>query len=67
MRLRDEVWRPVGFLLLMVGFGLRLDTEWQGTAWALLLAGAAACGAGLWTLAERRGIVHAFVSGPRKE
>jgi hypothetical protein len=33
--------RPVAFLAAMVGFGLRLDTSWQGTA-AVLLAVAAA-------------------------
>jgi hypothetical protein len=38
---------PVGFLLLMFGFGLRLDTSWQGVGWALLAAGATAVGAGL--------------------
>jgi hypothetical protein len=38
-------WRPLGFLLLMLGFGLRLDTEWQGVANALLGLGAVAGGA----------------------
>jgi hypothetical protein len=28
--------RPVAFLVAMLGFGLRLDTAWQGTATALL-------------------------------
>jgi hypothetical protein len=38
--------RVVGFLLLMIGFGLRLDTAWQGLAWVVLVAGAlAAAGA----------------------
>jgi len=32
--------RPLAFLLLMLGFGLRLDSSWQWTAGALLLAGA---------------------------
>jgi hypothetical protein len=32
--------RVAGFLLLMVGFGLRLDTGWQISAWLLLAAGA---------------------------
>ena len=44
------VWRPLGFLILMLGFGLRLDSEWQGVAGVLLAAGAAAGGAGLWAL-----------------
>ena len=39
------VWRPLGFLLLMLGFGLRLDSEWQGVASALLGFGAVAGGA----------------------
>ena len=38
---------PVGFLLLMVGFGHRLDTGWQAFAWAFLLAGATTAGIGL--------------------
>jgi hypothetical protein len=36
------VLRVIGFLLLMFGFGLRLDTGWQGLAWLLLVAGAIA-------------------------
>jgi len=38
---------PIGFLLLMVGFGLRLDTSWQTLAWGFLLAGATTAGSGL--------------------
>jgi hypothetical protein len=38
---------PIGFLLLMVGFGLRLDTSWQVLAWGFLLAGAATAGVGI--------------------
>jgi hypothetical protein len=30
-------WRPFAFLLAMLGFGLRLDTDWQGTGAALLI------------------------------
>ena len=44
------VWRPLGFLLLMLGFGLRLDSDWQGLATGLLTCGAVAAGAGLWAL-----------------
>jgi hypothetical protein len=44
------LWRPLGFLLLMLGFGLRLDSDWQGLATGLLVCGAVAAGAGLWTL-----------------
>ena len=40
-------WLPVGFLLLMLGFGLRLDTSWQAVAWGFLLAGAITAGVGL--------------------
>jgi len=31
----------LAFLLAMLGFGLRLDTDWQGTGAALLVAAAA--------------------------
>jgi hypothetical protein len=41
------VLRPLGFLLVMLGFGLRLDSTWQGTAWLLLLGGAVVAGLGL--------------------
>ena len=34
-------WRPLAFLLAMLGFGLRLDTDWQGTGAALLVAAVA--------------------------
>src|SRR5213592_17751 len=47
-------WRPLGFLVLMLGFGLRLDSEWQGLAIALLVCGAVAGGAGLWALGRGR-------------
>ena len=39
-------WTPVGFLLLMLGFGFRLDTGWQVLAWVLLVAGGAGLAAG---------------------
>lgn len=42
------VLRPFGFLLLMLGFGLRLDSSWQTLATLLLLAGAGLGGLGLW-------------------
>lgn len=48
----DRPWRVVGFLLLMLGFGLRLDTAWQELAWLLLLGGAAATGRGFWLLSR---------------
>jgi len=54
------VWRPLGFLLLMLGFGLRLDSEWLGVANALLGFGAVAGGAGLWGL-RREAAGSAFV------
>jgi hypothetical protein len=40
--------RPLGFFLMMAGFGLRLDTPWQGTAWFLLAGGGACIALGLW-------------------
>ncbi len=43
------IWRPLGFLLLMLGFGLRLDTDWLGLATCLLVCGTVGAGAGLWT------------------
>ena len=49
----DRPWRVVGFLLLVLGFGFRLDTEWQRLAGLLLLAGAAVTGRGLWLLWQR--------------
>lgn len=57
---------PLGFFVLMVGLGLRLDTAWQGLAWALIAAGAAGASAGLWAgyQAARR---DAFVSGAGRE
>src|SRR5207249_882253 len=32
------VWRPLGFLVLMLGFGLRLDSEWPGVGGVLAAA-----------------------------
>jgi hypothetical protein len=56
------VWRPLGFLLLMLGFGLRLDSEWLGLANTLLACGAVVGGVGLWAL-RREPTGEAFV-GP---
>jgi hypothetical protein len=39
--------RPLGFLLLMLGFGLRLDSTWQVLADLLLLGGMVLSGVGL--------------------
>lgn len=36
---RGAVLRPTGFVLLMLGFGIRLDSGWQGLACAVLLVG----------------------------
>jgi len=51
---------PLGFLLLMLGLGLRLDTLWQGTAWILLAAGAGCWARAAWL---RRG-AHAAAFVP---
>ena len=48
-----DALKPIGFVLLMVGFGLRLDTGWQAAAWFFLVAGAI-CGAGGFYLGARR-------------
>lgn len=62
MSAHDRPWRVVGFLLLVFGFGFRLDTGWQGLAWLLLLAGAAVTGRGGWLLWQRdAGSADAFV------
>ncbi len=50
--------RPVAFLAGMLGFGLRLDTEWQGTATALLGLAVVLAAAALRPSARR-----AFVPG----
>ena len=50
---QDRPWRVLGFLLLVLGFGFRLDTEWQRLAWLLLLAGMAVTSRGLWLLWQR--------------
>lgn len=39
--------RPLGFLLLMIAFGLRLDSSWQLLAGVLFVVGAGAAGVGL--------------------
>jgi hypothetical protein len=58
---QDAVWRPLGFLLLVLGLGLRLDTPFQGIAWAFIAAGAGSGGVGLWLLGRRRTSGGAFV------
>lgn len=58
--------RPLGFVLLMLGFGLRLDSTWQALAWVLLLAGAVTGAAGLWALAGGAERPGAFVRPPGK-
>ncbi|HEV7734035.1 MAG TPA: hypothetical protein VGR62_17825 [Candidatus Binatia bacterium] len=39
--------RPLGFLLLMLGLGLRLDSTWQLLASLLIVCGAVVSGLGL--------------------
>jgi hypothetical protein len=45
--------RPIAFLLAMVGFGVRLDTAWQGTGAALLVVAAVLAAAGLRPMGTR--------------
>ncbi len=52
--MRPRAWPPVGFALLMIGFGLRLDSDWQRLAGALLVAGTVAVGIGIWRGAPSR-------------
>ena len=59
-----RLWTPVGFVLLMLGFGLRLDTAWQGLAWLFLAAGTAGAAAGLWPRARAGSRRGAFVPPP---
>jgi hypothetical protein len=47
--------RPLAFLLLMLAFGLRLDSTWQLTADLLFVVGAVVAGVGL--AAERAAFV----------
>jgi hypothetical protein len=39
--------RPLGFFLAMIGFGLRLETAWQGLGLVLVVGGGAVAVAGL--------------------
>lgn len=64
----DRAWRAVGFVLLILGLGFRLDTSWQGLAWVLMVAGAALSGWGLWLLSQaRRRAADAFVRAAGRE
>ena len=54
--------RAAGFLLLMLGFGLRLDTAWQAAADVLL-----ACGAAVSILGLVREGPRAFVRSEGRE
>ncbi len=65
MNAPDRTLRPFGFLLLMLGFGLRLDTPYQALAWLVMFLGAIAAGAGLVLLAQRRR-ENTFVPPPGK-
>jgi hypothetical protein len=58
--MKTRGWRPFGFVLLMLGFGLRLDTGWQALAWLFLVTGAACAAAGWWPGTRP----EAFVSAP---
>lgn len=41
------ILRPLGFLLLVLGLGLRLDSAWQVSAALVIAVGAAMAGLGL--------------------
>jgi len=55
--------RPLGFLLLVLGLGVKMDSEYDAFAWLLIVAGAATAAVGLWELL-RLGTREAFV--PRR-
>ena len=59
---RGGLLRPLGFLVLMCGFGLRLDSNWQWVAGALIGFGTIMAVAGLWAL-HRGSSADAFVPG----
>lgn len=56
--------RAAGFLVLMLGLGLRLDTAFQGLAWVLVVGGAGTAALGLLRLATRPPDGGAFVPRP---
>ena len=56
--------RPIGFLLLMVGFGLRLDTPWPALGLGVAIVGGLLAAAGLMQLARAPGAAEASV--PRR-
>jgi len=58
--------RPLGFFVLMCGFGLRLDSSWQRLAAAVLVAGGALAAAGLVALGRDRAAAGCFrpAAGP---
>ncbi|HWP65593.1 MAG TPA: hypothetical protein VNO26_06760 [Candidatus Limnocylindria bacterium] len=45
--------RIVGFVVLVHGLGLRLDSTWQGTAWLVILSGGALLA---WWLARQASV-----------
>ena len=55
--------RPLGFLLLVLGLGVKMDSSWDLLAWVLICVGSAAAAVGLWGLL-RLGAREAFV--PRR-
>jgi hypothetical protein len=59
-----RAWRPLGFLLVMLGFGFRLDSDWQALAWMLFLAGGAAALLGLRAAGQTADPAGAFVRPP---
>ena len=44
--------RPLGFLLLVLGLGVRMDSSWDVLSSLLIAAGATTAAIGLWALAH---------------
>ena len=64
--MNERALRAVGFLLLVLGLGLLMDSPWQALGWLLVVAGAIPTGAGLWLLAARDPTRAAFVRTRRR-
>lgn len=58
--------RALGFVLLVLGLGLLMDSPWPALGWLLVVAGAVPAGVGLWLLAARDPARGAFVRARRR-